>query len=404
MGRFLNDQEIIAKNVEQYIEKSSSQYSRFLGSTPVFVTYYARDRISSTYDKGLEDVEKDLGRDSPNKFHKIENFPMYGIEQLSHDITREDYGLNTTYEGEGIILPNSQTPRPNDFFTIDYIGGIYLFKIRDIENDAIKQQPYYKVEFYFWKMLENESYIDDFISEEFTFLFDNIGSSEKPIVAKSDFITVDYIDKTYNTIKDYYVKAFFDRKTNLFLYRKRGFEPMYDRFANHFIMEHRLLEEKREFMSSIYLKDPYPKDIDFYELYKHTIFYVAEKGEVRETPVCRYGINMEFDNSKSVFLQYRDVYKNMGYTDVKSEHSFNLYPPKFIEFLILDMDIIKGDKHKFWNMLKELLLNKRAITHEDLDLIDREFDLEPSMLNWHLSPIILFILKRERNTILRTLS
>ena len=144
MGKLLNENEIIEKHITRYTERAASEYTKWLETKPNFVTFYHRYQLGSTYDKGLENVEGVIGLNSPNKYDKIEKFPIWGLNELSYDLSKEDTGMSTSYEGEAIIIPNTISPLPDDFFTINYIGKVYIFKINNVVNDAIKSKPFYK--------------------------------------------------------------------------------------------------------------------------------------------------------------------------------------------------------------------------------------------------------------------
>ena len=147
MSKLISEDKLVQNRVDDYLEKSSSKFSKFLESTPNFVTYYQYDRVNSTLDKGLDNVEKHIGAHSPNRFNKIEKFPLYGMDLMSISQDFSEIGMDTTYESEAVILPGTIKPLQNDFFIIPVLKDDYLFRIIDIQYDSIMNDNYYRISF-----------------------------------------------------------------------------------------------------------------------------------------------------------------------------------------------------------------------------------------------------------------
>ena len=65
MGFKFDEKALINNNIFKYEEKLNSAYTRFLETTPTYVTYYNVNPIESTVDLGFSNVEKILGDHSP---------------------------------------------------------------------------------------------------------------------------------------------------------------------------------------------------------------------------------------------------------------------------------------------------------------------------------------------------
>lgn len=144
MGQILQDKVFLNANIFQFEKRLESQYTIFLDKIPTFVTYYHISVNNSMTDSGFLNVDEIVGNDSPIKFQKIDDFPIYGIEAIQLDLSDEDEGLNSSYESEGIILPNTIKPLPNDYFTITYLSKEYIFMVNNIDYDTIKSNNFDK--------------------------------------------------------------------------------------------------------------------------------------------------------------------------------------------------------------------------------------------------------------------
>lgn len=200
MGRLLNEQEIVRKNVEAFVERSTSEYSRFLdGATPSFTTYYRKNILKTTVDLGLENAEKIMDSNSSVTFDKIENLPIYGIDPFSLNVEKTEKGADTSISGEGIVVPSTIKPLPDDYFSIDYVGKKYLFKVTEVQPDRIQGKKFYKITYNFDKIVDGEEDILAQIKENYICILTNIGTDNKALLPKNDYLNLQYLDKVYDT-------------------------------------------------------------------------------------------------------------------------------------------------------------------------------------------------------------
>ena len=64
-------------------EKISNPYYKFSDKKPTKVTYYKQNKEKSTLDQASGLYGEHVGEQSPFKFNKINNFLLYGIEQMN---------------------------------------------------------------------------------------------------------------------------------------------------------------------------------------------------------------------------------------------------------------------------------------------------------------------------------
>jgi hypothetical protein len=133
MALLLDEHKLVEDNIFEYENRiANSEIVRFIESTPVFTTYFHINNNESTVDDGYKDIESIIGIKSPLRYQKITEFPIYNIEGITLALEESEYGLDSSYSGEGTILPNTIKPLPNDFFMINHLDKQYLFRITDI--------------------------------------------------------------------------------------------------------------------------------------------------------------------------------------------------------------------------------------------------------------------------------
>ena len=215
----MNEKTFINDNIFKYEKRLESQYSIFTEKTPTFVTYYHINNINSITDSGLLNVDRILGHESPLKYQKIEDFPIYGIDQIKLDLNDDEEGLTSSYDSEGLILPNTIKPLPNDFFTVSYLDESYLFMITTIDYDTIKSNNYYKIGFTL-KTISNDSLknLNDQVLEKYTCVFKNIGTEDNCLIQEDAYNSLQELNSVYDTLVNKYISLFYNKRYNSFLF------------------------------------------------------------------------------------------------------------------------------------------------------------------------------------------
>lgn len=305
MGYLFDERKLINDNAFIHEERLNSQYARFLEGSPTFVTYYHINNIESTTDNGFNSVERILGTNSPIRFNQIDAFPIYGLSSIMMNLNDELQGLDSSYDGEGIILPNTVKPLPNDIFTIDYLDRDYLFMVTSVSPGTIKSNDFYKIEFTIKSLHgEHTEYLDKQTIDGYTTVIDNIGSKEKVIIHKDDVDQLISLETIYNNMAEYYKLLFFDKKYNSFILTTESGKRLYDPFASMFINKFGLFNEKRK-LDTIYLSIENRTPLMTMEY--HNSFY--QTLELRNVNLLKdkYLYNESYVNDiTSIFHHYKD--------------------------------------------------------------------------------------------------
>ncbi len=316
MGYLLgSEQKFLNDNAFLYEERMSSQYARFLDKTPTYVTYYKINSKESTADTGFQSVERILGKQSPIKFNQINDFPIYNIDQIVLDLNQEEQGLDSNFEGEGIILPNTVKPTPNDIFTINHLSNEYIFVVTEIKYDTIKSNNFYKISFSVKSI--NGDYTEDLerqTSDKFDCIVSNIGTDEKVLIRSDDVIQLKKLEGIYRNIAEFYKMIFFNKRFNAFLCKKEEIK-IYDKFQSEFINKHRLFNEKGRF-ETLFLTN---EDDDYkLQIQYHKSIYSAIEDKDKERIELNNKVRFRsFNHNRSIFQYYSDyTVKNTEFTDI----------------------------------------------------------------------------------------
>lgn len=247
MGYLVSEQEFLDNNIFKYEERMNNQYSRFLDRTPTYVTYYNISNINSTVDNGFENVEAILGDNSPIRFNKVENFPIYGIDQIVLDLNEDDEGLTTEFDGDAVILPNTIQPVPGDFFIIDHLEIKVQFMVTEIKFDTIKSNNFYKIS-YSVKSISEPTQLEKQVSDKFKCVVDNIGTEEKCLIKEDEYYLLRDLANEFDRIANLFKLYFYNNKYNSFMVNEVKLD-FYDPYLSMFLKNNKIFSSKDEYQT-----------------------------------------------------------------------------------------------------------------------------------------------------------
>lgn len=401
MAKLLPDNEFINQNVDLLRERLSSQYTRFLDSKPTFCTYYHINTKMSSVDKGTYDIENLINESSPIRYNKIENFPIYGIEQIQLDLDDGEFGYNIEYDGEGIVLPNTIYPLTDDYFKIQYLGEKYLFRVISINYDTIKSNSFYKIGFTLKSTNESDSHkIDNLVVDNYHCLFENIGTSDKCIIRDDNYFLLTKINNIIENLQDEYLNKYRDPRYNALMFLRASNMYLYDAMLN-------------KFCNSTKVFDKGPKNTDTCLLYQEerTYFGMDFEDSIYDRIINRdtsdlNEINTYYDmepalSTDSIFDFYRDDrVKYMAYYPEEIGPFSNKLSPYISRDFLLAIDC--KNPHLLKNSYENFVC--RYMIHDIEQLVPFIDDISKrrikySFTNFIFIPIVLYVLKQLVNHI-----
>jgi len=386
MGFLVNEKQFINDNIFKYEERMNSQYSQFLDKAPTYVSYYHISNIESITDTGLLNVEQILGPNSPLKYKQINDFPIYGVEQVLLDLNDEEEGLNTSFEGEAIILPNTVKPLPNDFFTISYMDSNYLFMVTQISYDTIKSNNYYKINFTI-KSLDGDgvSKLASQTTEKFTCIVENIGTQEKCIIRNDDLSLILKLNTIYKNIVNRYKMLFFNKKYNNFIFVTEDIK-IYDKYLSHFMNTNKILNEKYDY-ETVFLTNEDPTNTFLYE-YETSLFRNIETLNKSKLKHVDYSQRL-ISNPQSCFRFYRDnAVRSVSFLNGTIPYISHELIDRIKSKEVLQTDgIVNKILIDYFNKSTTSIASLDLTALEDYDYIDYSFE------SFVLIPVILYILR-----------
>ena len=230
-------------NIFKFENRLKSSMNKYVEGGAMFVTYFVQDENSSTVDRGLQDIEELFGTKAPLRYNEIENFPLYGFNQLKPDGTDEQQIEDINVDGECVILPCTIVPKPYDFFMIKHLKMDGLFMVTKVEYDSMKAEGYYKITY----RLQSTSHetiqsLRQKIVNKYQMDLNAIGTSVNPIVKEDDYILKGKINQMVGKMIESYRGMFYNSRHNCFLFRdpQTGLD-VFDMCGNEFIAKYALM-------------------------------------------------------------------------------------------------------------------------------------------------------------------
>ncbi len=397
MAFFVDEKRMVEENVFEYEKRLKSPVSRFIETTPTFVTYYHLNPDATTTDSGFKDVSSIIGFRSPLRFNKIDSFPLYGIEQMVLQIQDTDQGLDSSYEGEATIVPGSIKPLENDFFIIPYLKDPYLFRVTEIIYDTIMSDNYYKIGF----KLEyiDESKLDNLenqVHEKYTCILENIGTESNCIIEVESKEVIDKIEEMYDDMANTYKSIFYNDRHNCFLGEMGCGQFLYDPLQTQFVNEHQLFNKKHN-LQCLMLTDQFT-DTKRRIKYERSIYRFIERRNPALAKNFSYDVFAGINNRETSF--YRWMEKNIYILDNPAELSDNATPLLSNEFVLaIQTNGFTTSEHA--ELIKKYVRNEKISIHDiPLTLHEELLTLDGNMEVFFFTPIIMFIIKDVVNSFL----
>lgn len=264
MARFIdtpNERTLVNKYVDSYMN-GVNQYAKYIDSTPSFATYYSRDVDTSTENPGLGQVKEIVGMESPLRYNKIKNFPLYAIEEVNPDITADGIsGISVEIENTAVILPDTIIPKPDDLFVLNYEENTeknhLLYRITGVDINAIDSNTYYQISYvrtpYDYNILNKRQVVDDY-----RFIYGNTGSKYENVLLEDKYIEVSKLEQQYDKFINFFLDNYYDERRNMIYFKDGDGKYIFMDEVHEFINNHKLLIESRTFLKNIHLPNMVP--------------------------------------------------------------------------------------------------------------------------------------------------
>lgn len=405
--RIMDVQKFIGTQYKDNERRRVSQYTRFLEKHVDFVTYFSINKVLSTTSIGNFAVDSYIGKDSPVRYNKINNFPIYGFplftDENSYD--EDNAGLNMdNFEGEITMLPEIIEPSEGDCFILDMYDKNRFFIITEVRQISLKGKSHYVLSFIsgipdYLPQLKNQ------VVDEYNAIFDNIGTEDRVVISNKDYKLKFIYEQIYKFLYDYYIHKFFNRRNTLFQVSVDiGTTPINytDIYCTKFMQNNRIILMDKLLKDCLVMDYNKIYDDNDYFDYMNTLYWAIENKDIRKLKKSNYITIKKMISPFSLSIsQYdSDVYISELYNlnniiDYDTQNNYNS-----IEFNFADI-VDRINSNKFYisdnTVDKCISLIVRYLNDDKIILpgyfSSIEFDTMNELEQYLLIPIVLFIIR-----------
>ena len=406
MGKFL------ATTYKDTVESITSLYSDLINNPfytlndkkPIFVTYYNVNKDFSSVDPGSKLQYDNNGFDTPMRWNRVYNFPIYGFDRIELSNEIAEFGIEANpIEGDAYILPNTIIPYENDYFEVSHIkDSTWLFIVKDVQKDTLDNgsnayRISYKIEY------DDNSKVLDNIVHNFETIEKTDGTNLISVARCEDIDIARKMDEYAVKLKKYFVDLFYSPQVQTFIYEDLTTVKVYDSFMVEFLKRNRVLDNGED--DYIYVNHMIAVNKTFSLDYDHTIFRAFEKKD--HDKIMSYVHQTNIDDIKAYGTTFSARYEKY-YQATWQPNTFFGY-----ESMCLDEDIMYHIKdHRLFvdedktvpSILWKNILVKHFysddLTEEELNAID-DLKFDQAYPVFYLLPMLIFCLESKIDAILK---
>lgn len=402
MGKFINtDYKETVQSVSEFGKSLlNNQYYRFNDKKGIVIaTYYNINKDATSLDPGSLLAYDELGKDSPIRLNRIEDFVLYNFPKIELDMDNGDFGLESQpIRGECVILPNTITPCEGDFFEVPIIyGGPYLWKVTKVGRDTLENgQNAFKIEFILDRVTNEDLKYN--IADEFICVDVHDGTNHKAVVESKRYQKALRLEQTSTTLKDYFIDLFFNRYVQTFTVQPSINYRIYDPFLIEFLIRNEILIGAEDDYVSVehQMNVPVTFSID----YNKSIFRAIENGSKDDLYCSKNKWHPDIiDQLSSIFDTRFEEYYSTHYMD--NTDPYLLKSGTIIGYVLSDnlldhidtntlYDLEETDSYQ--NILIQYFndVNPMEICYDVLDRIDYGEGIKI----FYLIPILIFCIEK----------
>lgn len=393
MAMLINEKRMIDDTLFNYEKRFHSPLSRFIDKTPTMTTYFHIADDVTTTDIGFNDVDDFVGKTSPIRFRKINDLPLYGLDQIILQIEDTEHGLDRNYEGEATLINSTIVPVQNDYFMIPSLKDFFIFRVVSVSSDHIMSDNYYRIGFVLeYVDREKATWLNNQTIEKYDCVMENIGTDKKCIVRSDIHEKVQNLENMYDQMVDIYVSVFYNERYNCFLGELDGpCTLLYDPFQVEFMIKHDLLNHKNRL--DIIVPTEHFADSKRRLKYERSIYRFFERRDMALLSNFKYNTFLGMNNPETGFSKYVD--NTVYIVDIPQlkyipENACQIFSDDFV----LSMKVNGPTETRYGKLLINYIRNDdMTIDDVPLDLMEELLSLNADIEIFFLVPIILFIIQ-----------
>lgn len=392
MGKFINTEH--RDNIDGLVtglkEIIKNPYYKWNDKSGTAVIYFNQNKEASTLDEATKLYYADIGLDSPIKYNMIEDFMIYGIEQISISMENDDFGPSASeISGDAIILPNTIIPYPGDYFHIIYTEEGLLFRVIDVTPDTLENGAnIYKIQYKLESSALEKIIEEDNIADKYNMIINNVGTGFNPIIRHESYNMIKALDQVLFNLRTYYKSVFYKERVQTFVFLHNG-ERFYDPYMIEFLRENKILDGNESY---IYLTQQIRLSALFPMQYSRSFFKCLEDKDKNHIRFYEHrGIGEYIEDRLSIFQTRLEYYFEVKHQ--VPEVNFGVLPCFKDEFInAIECGKLLDGNDSVYNIIIKYF-NNMPISQQDIDDL-KYIDFSDNITIFYAIPCVIYCVER----------
>lgn len=328
MGKFTDtprEKEVLNNYIDNWVT-GIADYSKYFEAAPNFVTYYSIDLQNSTENGGLGNVLEIVGNESPIKFNKVNNLPIFSADEVTpHENNDRIEGTSIDYvSSTAVILPGTISPQPGDLLVFSYHehadGLNYCFRVSDANQNIIASNVYYEI-VYDIEPFDIDILNSRQVSNEYYVVYENIGTDHQAVIIEKDFRNLQKLEGLKDDIEEYYIEDYYNKKLNSLVCEEDSVF-YYDPYLHEFSKNNSVFIQPRRTMKNIFLDSTLPiKRTD----YKRSLYSNIEDSSDN----LSFMVTTTDVSTKAIFASFPYKVLSLAYATLPGNRNIDSLSPLF---------------------------------------------------------------------------
>lgn len=279
MSQLIFDEEsMINGNVFKFEQRLHTHLNKYIEHGAILTNYFSQRENAITVDRGTRDIDKLFGKNSPLRFNRIKNFPLYGFGQTNPENTDEMQIEDINVEGDCIILPSTIAPKPFDFFTINHLKMKAVFMVTLVTYDSMKVDGFYKIHYRLVSTSEETlGNLENQTVRRYCVDLNAVGSNINPIIEEDDMVYRKQVQQMVNKIIQAYRAMYYNQRHDCFLFHNPTTgELWFDMCGNEFMAKHSLMNPENS--TNVIMLNDKLSDPQMALMYNNSVYNWLELG------------------------------------------------------------------------------------------------------------------------------
>lgn len=220
--KIISNTSVPRQQSKNYILGELSNVSMVIQSNQVLVEYFSINADSSTLVHGFKNIDEYVSKDSSVIYDMVDNLPIGGIENLVQmSEYNDETGYDVEFEGQGLVFPNTITPKPGDCFIVKNDSKKSLYIITNASQTVVRSNPFVEISFTLYSSDKDKvKQLYRQVRKRYIVTVTSLANDRTLVIEEKKYVDIQKDIKTYLEVCDMYISLFYDKRKSMFIFNE----------------------------------------------------------------------------------------------------------------------------------------------------------------------------------------